>query len=306
MIRKAGADVYVVASASEAARVATRVRPDIAHVHFYGWEGAVTLALWSSHTRLFWHAHSACLWGRSPARARSWFKYRVLGARVERFVAVSTALADELVRMGAPQRRIVTIHNAVDTARFRPPSAAQRAAARASFDLTEDDCVVLFFGRDPELKGADVLMSALARLERSTVIAIATPRATCDALASVARVFSFDSVEDLVPLYWASDVVALPSRGEGFSFVLLEAAMAGTPVVASDLPALREVGERYAHVRFAPVGDAAAFAHSIESAVRSRQSQVIVPSISPESWAREVTELYDGASLAAEFCKSTP
>ncbi|HVE73853.1 MAG TPA: glycosyltransferase family 1 protein, partial [Mycobacteriales bacterium] len=40
-----------------------------------------------------------------------------------------------------------------------------------------------------------------------------------------------------------------------------------TPVVASDLPALREVGR--SHVRFAPVGDAEAFAAQLHAALEA-------------------------------------
>ena len=294
MMRDAGADVYVVDTPAQAARVASDIRPDVAHVHFYGWEPAVTLALWTTHARLFWHAHSACLWDRAPARnLRSWVKYRAFGSRVERFVAVSAALAEELVTIGAPRQRVVTVRNAVDAARFRPPSPDERAAARAAYGFTNEDCVVLFFGRDPKLKGADVLVSALARLERTTVVAIATPAVTRNELASVARVVAFDDVDDLVPVYWASDVVALPSRGEGFAFVLLEAAMAGTPVVASDLPALREVGAAYERVRFVPVGDAVELANEVRQAFLTPRASSVAPLDSPETWARAMTDLYD-------------
>ena len=47
--------------AREAARFARAWRPDVAHVHFFGWEPAVTLALAASRARLFWHAHSTSL-----------------------------------------------------------------------------------------------------------------------------------------------------------------------------------------------------------------------------------------------------
>ena len=56
-------------------------------------------------------------------------------------------------------------------------------------------------------------------------------------------------------------VLAFPSRYEGFGLPPLEALAAGTPVVASDLPVLREVLAD--HARFAPPGDAGALAAAL-------------------------------------------
>ena len=53
----------------------------------------------------------------------------------------------------------------------------------------------------------------------------------------------------------------VPSRHEGYGLPVVEALAFGTPVVASDLPALCEVGGEA--VRYAPVGDAAAFAREL-------------------------------------------
>src|SRR5205085_1852076 len=47
---------------------------------------------------------------------------------------------------------------------------------------------------------------------------------------------------DLRAVVAGAALLALPSRDEGFGLTLLEALAAGTPVVASDLPVLREVG----------------------------------------------------------------
>jgi glycosyltransferase involved in cell wall biosynthesis len=52
-----------------------------------------------------------------------------------------------------------------------------------------------------------------------------------------------------------------PSRYEGFGLPPLEALAAGTPVIASDLPAIREVVG--GHARLIPAGDAAALAAAI-------------------------------------------
>jgi len=62
-------------------------------------------------------------------------------------------------------------------------------------------------------------------------------------------------------LYESSTLLLFPSRYEGFGFPLLEAAERGIPVIASDIPALRELGEGVA--RFEAVGDAEAWAAAV-------------------------------------------
>jgi len=60
-----------------------------------------------------------------------------------------------------------------------------------------------------------------------------------------------------------ASVVVYPSLYEGFGFPVLEAMTVGTPVVASDLPALREVGGDGAV--FSPVGDDSALAEALDA-----------------------------------------
>ncbi|HYZ17244.1 MAG TPA: glycosyltransferase family 4 protein [Candidatus Acidoferrum sp.] len=295
-VRAAGVELHVLATGNDAARLAAAWKPDIAHVHFYGWETAVTRAMWISRARVFWHAHSVVYWDRpSRANPRTLFKYRVVGARVERFVAVSSAIGAELVQLGAPRDRVVTVRNAVDAGRFRPPQSAERAAARGALGLGEEPAI-LFFGRHPRIKGADVLTAALTAMPRATVIAVATPAATRAELAAVARVVALDRVDDVVPLYWAADTLAVPSRGEGFGLVLLEAALTGLPVVASDLPALREAGEGHAHVRYARSGDPVQLGEGLRDALRGGRADVVAPATDPLAvWAGQIIALYDRA-----------
>jgi glycosyltransferase involved in cell wall biosynthesis len=67
--------------------------------------------------------------------------------------------------------------------------------------------------------------------------------------------------DDLRPVVAGAAALVLPSRDEGFGLPLLEALACGTPVVASDLPVLREVGGE--HASYAAVGDAEAFAAAL-------------------------------------------
>jgi glycosyltransferase involved in cell wall biosynthesis len=68
-------------------------------------------------------------------------------------------------------------------------------------------------------------------------------------------------IEALRPLVAGAAALVLPSLDEGFGLTLLEALAAGTPVVASDLPVLREVGGDA--VTYATPGDPESFAAAL-------------------------------------------
>ena len=294
----AGIELHLVDGARDAMRIAAAWKPDLAHLHFFGWEGRLTTSLWRSRARIFWHVHSTVTSrpnGRVAMTPRSLAKYRLLGARVERFIAVSSAIGEELVHQGAPRARVAVVRNAVDSARFRPPSAAERAAARAALGLGERRAI-LFFGRAPLIKGADVLARALERLDRPAVITVATPPEVRAQLARHADLLQLEHVDDVVPLFWAADALAMPSRAEGFGLVLLEATLTGLPVAASDLPALREAASGHAAVHFAPVDDADALAAGLRAALATdpgRRAEARAGGDALGAWADAVVALYD-------------
>jgi glycosyltransferase involved in cell wall biosynthesis len=292
-MHEAGIDLFVVNGVVDGAQAAVRWRPDIAHMHFFGWEAGLTAALWPARTRIVWHAHSTSLRAGKVRRTfRNSVKYRVFGTRVARFVAVSNAIRTEIVSLGAPASRFVVIPNEVDTQRFRPPTSAERASARAALGI--DGPTILFFGRDPAMKGTDVLCRALAEVPGAVVLTVATPEPSCAELARVAQVVRVGQTDDVVPLLWAADVLAMPSRGEGMSFAQREAQFTGLPLVASDLPALREGAVDGAPARFFPVDDHRELAQALKAMlhVHRENDRPLTRDGGPERWAERVEALY--------------
>ncbi len=68
--------------------------------------------------------------------------------------------------------------------------------------------------------------------------------------------------EQIAALYRNAAVVLQPSQTEGFGLPVIEALACGAPVLASDIPVFREVGDSAAC--FAPVGDVDAWAQSLD------------------------------------------
>ena len=79
----------------------------------------------------------------------------------------------------------------------------------------------------------------------------------------------------LAAVYRRSALVLMPSEREGFGLPVLEALACGTPVVASDIPALREVGA--AAATYCAVGDIEAWTSAVERLLDERR-------VAPAQW----------------------
>ena len=109
------------------------------------------------------------------------------------------------------------------------------------------------------------------------------PLATGLDAPGVVRTGRVDDAE-LAALYAGARATVLPSHLEGFGFTPLESLAAGTPVVVSDLPPLREtLGEAAV---FVPPGDAAALAGAMsaiaaDAALRERVMAAAPAALAP-------------------------
>ncbi|SEH47154.1 glycosyltransferase, MSMEG_0565 family [Mycolicibacterium rutilum] len=100
--------------------------------------------------------------------------------------------------------------------------------------------------------------------------------------------------DDLPSLVAACEVFAFPSTKEGFGLAAMEALAAGRPVVARDLPVLREVFG--ATVRYAadPAGFASALADSVGDDSRAAAGRALASALTWENAARAHLDFYAG------------
>ena len=86
-----------------------------------------------------------------------------------------------------------------------------------------------------------------------------------------------------------SDVVTLPSSGEGFGLPLAEAALYRVPVVCTDLPAFREIASE--GVRYVPVeAGAKAFSAAVLEALSDAGTSLRRRVLREYSWDRIIRE----------------
>jgi glycosyltransferase involved in cell wall biosynthesis len=104
--------------------------------------------------------------------------------------------------------------------------------------------------------------------------------------------------EQLFPLFAGADLYALPSLHEGFGIPALEAMAQETPVLCSDIPALREVAGDAA--RFVPASDVDAWVLALyelleDDAARAELVAAGTARVANYSWercARETAAVY--------------
>jgi glycosyltransferase involved in cell wall biosynthesis len=167
-----------------------------------------------------------------------------LGVRLQRrFVAASDYMARE-IRTRNPKAHVDVVYAGVE----KPASHASDAPS-----LSQGSSL-LYLGRlESGPKGLDLLLTAFADLverhpdARLTIAGDGPGRADLEALATSLgvgdRVAFVGRVEGDAKwrLLDRSTILVVPSRYESFGLVALEALAAGTPVVAFDIPSMREI-----------------------------------------------------------------
>lgn len=224
---------------------------DIVHSHYWlsgqvGWLASDRWAVPLVHT-----AHTlaavknlSLAAGDTPEPAlRAVGEQQVVDA-ADRLIVNTEDEAQQLVSLHhADPARIDVAYPGVDLETFTP---GDKAEARAALGLSRSEQVVAFVGRIQPLKAPDVLLRAAAKLPDVRVVVAGGPSgsglAVPDGLVSLADELGItdrvtflppQSRDQLVNVYRAADLVAVPSYSESFGLVAVEAQACGTPVVAA-------------------------------------------------------------------------
>jgi glycosyltransferase involved in cell wall biosynthesis len=233
-----------------------------------------------------------------PPRAVRMQQLQVRAARrADVVITQCDATADEISSVGrVPRERIVVA----------PPGTRSMPTAVAPPRISEP--YILCVGGVNPRKGLDVLAAAVARLgPDAPLVIIAGPDgwrasavrekvSSADAYRRVRFVGEVDNGE-LYSLFRAATAVCQPSLAEGFGMPCLEAMALGLPVIASDLPSIREMGEGC--LVLVPPNDPTSLADAIEYVVSDTGLQTKLSKKAAErarafSWSRTVEDVVAG------------
>lgn len=232
-----------------------------------------------------------------PISGRQRFAKRLTARLVDRHVGVGEQTSREVQELlGLEHGSVSTIHNGVPDQEHHPLPRPRGGP------------LVGAIGRLEVQKGFDTLIRAVAQIEGATLVLTGdgSQRSSLERLASslgVADRIVWTGWSDDPRGYFPSlDVVALPSRFEGFPLVALEALLASSAVVASDVGSVAEVVRDGETGLLVPPEDPRALAGAIRSLLADEQlrrrlgaqgRQLVLRRFTDVHMARGFESLYD-------------
>ncbi len=234
-------------------RELARLRPDLVHTHLvhadvYGTLGAAGAPVVSTK-------HNDDPFRRGPFR----FAERLLTRRAARVIAITQALRRFCVdEVGLPPAKVEVVHYGLD-------ELPRPWGVDPPIELPDGARVLLCVARLEPQKGVDLAVQALARVRR------VEPRAVLVVLGEGPErprlggegVFLPGRVGDVAAWYRRAELLVHPARWEGFGLALLEAMLAGKPVVATRVSSAPEIVADGETGLLVPADDAGALAEAL-------------------------------------------
>jgi glycosyltransferase involved in cell wall biosynthesis len=217
--------------------------------------------------------------------------------RNTRFVVVSQSTKDELVKRGLSEKRIGIVHNAVDRSMYKPDFGVKSATP-----------MIGYVGRIKKYKCIEHLLRA-ARIVFDELpgarLVVAGSGDHLDALKTTAAEIGIADRTDFlghvgekekVAMLQRVHAVANPSSKEGWGVTVIESNACGTPVVASDVPGLRDAVVDGESGFLVPHGDVEAMAEKLrlllqDQALRDTMSRKAVEWSARFSWDESARSL---------------
>jgi glycosyltransferase involved in cell wall biosynthesis len=211
---------------------------------------------------------------------------------VDRYVALSHEIQDEMALLPLDGSRVVHIPQPVDTERFTPATAAERAALRARHGLPAG-LLAIYAGVVDARKNVEWLVRQWmthADVHGAAALAVIGPASRHRAEAGLRdrlrqevaaagfgeRILFRDFTSAIEDLYRACDVFVLPSSREGMPNAVLEAMACGLPCLVTRVSGTRELVTHGKSGMLFDVGDESSFLEGLRLFLQSSRARTEV------------------------------
>ena len=247
-------------------RLIRRLKPDVLHGHGAKAGAFIRLKTASRDTIRVYTPHGGSLhYPRNTLKGALYSRLeRALMNSTDLFLFESAFARDTYQRtIGKPKGLVRCVFNGVTANEFDP---IVRAA---------DASDVVYVGEFRHIKGADLLIEAVARLRADgrpvTLTLAGDGEESANLKAQVQRLGLTDAVRFIGHVkarygFSKGSLLVVPSRGDSMPYVVIEAAAAGIPMVAANVGGIPEIFGSHADALFAP-NIPAAIADAIEIAL---------------------------------------
>jgi glycosyltransferase involved in cell wall biosynthesis len=192
------------------------------------------------HKNIVWESHIGTwnLFSRSVAK------------RCRAIIVISQGLKDFYIERGVPQEKIHVAHDGVDLKDFKAPQS--QTESRKRLGLPQEKKIAMYIGRLDGWKGSDTFCAASEYLPDDTITAVigGEPKQIEEFSRKYPKVIFLGArpYRELADNQSAADVLVLPNTGKDeisarftSPLKLFTYMASGRPIVASDLPSIREI-----------------------------------------------------------------
>lgn len=204
---------------------------------------------------VFCPAGALPIFGRSRILKKiyNWAVGRKIANNAAKCIAITENEKAEFLEYGVKENKIVVIPNGVDESDF---TADDDVVFRKKYALGTHP-FILFVGRLNLIKGPDLLLRAFCQIKDDfpelDLVFVGPDGGLLQTLRDIAKSYAAEhrvcfvgylGGEDKSCAYHAATLLAIPSRHEAMSIVVLEAGICGTPALFTDQCGLNEVAEK--------------------------------------------------------------
>jgi len=294
------------------ARLRSSGKVDLIDAHFAHPEGIAAALLGATFDIPFMITMRGCELRYPHQRLkRFWMGWAI--RRAHRVITVSEGLRALAIELGANPAAVKTVANGINENTF---FRRDRVACRRAHQIPEDALMILSAGDLARIKGHHRVMETVRTLVDSglpVLLLIAggigrSGRYAADLLARVAELGLGDRVRfigmapqnTLAELMSAADVFCLASSSEGWPNVVHEALACGTPVVATDVGAVRQMLPSPQLGTIVPAGNGFALAAALRAVLTRAWDHSLISNWGrSRSWDQVAKEVLEEAAQAA-------